>query len=301
MAKLMTASFKPTVATESSAAVAARFWIKAWSPACDPLAGALANNDTKLARSLVAGLIQPKGTESTGASAEADLDSIISITPGAVPGLLDDIKRLYASSLGPLATDILREHTLEPLHYPLQRHGKDIGYDYTRVDLGDHGFVSAGSEQLIPTFRLKENGAYGDRTVEECEGIDWSDHLRQEQYADGNPNRVEVKPIVLAVCGSGHAGSRGLLHLLSADSTVPVDVFNTRAVRVLLQHKWNAFGQAMFRRECMTYVVRAVAWQALAFMVAQHGTDAVAKDCRADVMMFGVALASMQALRDAAL
>jgi hypothetical protein len=226
---------------------------KMWSPEADLLAGALANNDTKLARSLVAGLTRPKGPKSgEGGSAEPapGLDDGISITPGAVPGLLDNLMQLYAIGLGALATDILREHGLVPAGYTLNA-------TYTRVDLED-SFASAGSNNFKPN------------------SINWSDHLQPGQYKDSsNAHRKDVKPVVLAVCGAGHAGDKGLVHLL-VKPNVPVAVFATRAVKLLVAHKWREFGNGMFLREVATFVAQVASWQTLAAVVAQSGGDVVA-------------------------
>ena len=104
----------------------------------------------------MAGLIQPKGTEHAkdgSAQPAPELDGGISITPGAVPGLLNDLQRLYVSGLGLLATEILRDHALAPAGYTLNT-------KYARVDLEDDSFASAGSEHLH-------------------KGIDWSDTCRK--------------------------------------------------------------------------------------------------------------------------
>ena len=255
VALVLAAGYKKTGATaDASEATAMQFWLRAWSPGCDSLAAALANNDTKLARSLVAWLIQPKGTESAkegSAQPVPELNDGFSITPGAVPGLLDDLLQLYVGGIGALATDILRDHGLAPAGYTLNA-------KYTRVDLEDGGFAFTGSDEFNPR------------------GITWSDHLQKEQFSDKNTNRKDVKPVVLAVCGAGHAGSRGLLHLLVSQPNVPVALFATRAVKLLLAHKWREFGKRMFLREVFAFVMQVASWQTLAAVVAQHGGAAVA-------------------------
>lgn len=52
---------------------------------------------------------------------------------------------------------------------------------------------------------------------------------------------------------------------------VDIGVFNSPIVSALLQHKWNAFGRSMFMLEVYMYVFRDIAWQALVFMIVQHG------------------------------
>ena len=81
---------------------------------------------------------------------------------------------------------------------------------------------------------------------------------------------------MLAVCGAGRAGSRGLLHLLVNQPNVPVAVFDTRAVKLLVAHKWREFGKGTFLREVFAFAVQIESWQTLAVVVAQHGGDAVA-------------------------
>ena len=56
---------------------------------------------------------------------------------------------------------------------------------------------------------------------------------------------------------------------------VPITVFQSPATKILIDHKWAAFGWNMFKREVAAFALRLIAWQLLAFHIARHGIDAV--------------------------
>eukprot|EP01047_Picozoa_sp_COSAG01_P009058 COSAG01_NODE_367_length_18064_cov_23.990315_2_plen_1367_part_00 len=296
--------------------------VSLWSVDLDPLVGLLSNNDTRLARQLLT--LLPKGLPRTGDGISDDVDSVLdpsdkelhgrapSITLPQVPGMVDNLQRMYSSGLGSVATALLREHGVAEAGYAPKGSWFGDPERCSRVELGSLGMAGAGSEELAPTFTFKKQRGKkrerwdertGQYTQDTAEGVDWCQHLKSEQCDYYNNKRIAVKPVVLAVCGAAHAGDQGLLHVLTQPG-VPVTVFDTRITKLLIAHKWQAFGRRMFLADATVFVLMLVAWQTLALLVAQHGDDAVAEvatGCAVAGALLGVAVPGMLAAARACL
>lgn len=120
--------------------------------------------------------------------------------------------------------------------------------------------------EKMQNAKAEEGNAVVDEKIatSHVDGIDWSSLLTEYQY-DQSPNRVKVKPVVTTIYGAGHAGKGGLLHVLFNTPGVPVEVFDTKIVRYLINHKWKEFGYDNFVRDLVAFSVMVS--KALAFIV----------------------------------
>jgi hypothetical protein len=205
------------------------------------------------------------------------------MTLAMAPNMTDNVKQLYKRGLSDLVSDLLLHHGVI-----------DAGYELLikNADLSQNGnVVSAGSMDLYPRHRKKERSHHGfidtmgvldtRRTREERDGIDWSDYLGKHQYHNTQDStnqihvqyRPDIKPQILGIRGAARAGEDGLLHVLVEDF-VAISAFESRAVKLLIHHKWAAFGQNTFLREIVLFAFRICAWQMLAFLIAQYGAGA---------------------------
>ena len=110
-----------------------------------------------------------------------------SMTLSKAPNMVANLRQMYEKSLGSLATEMLQECGVTELGYELPKvtvtgQYSHQNYDLTRLDLRDTAMASAGSEERSPTHLKRQYGFFGNRTDEERQGIDWSDHLENEQY-----------------------------------------------------------------------------------------------------------------------
>eukprot|EP01047_Picozoa_sp_COSAG01_P040377 COSAG01_NODE_3395_length_6148_cov_1.985948_1_plen_1195_part_00 len=283
-----------------------------WSANLDPLEASLNKNNAARARDLVN--LLPKGLpprteddthggsdDSAGPGGTQPHESAPPpITLAQVPGMVGkegkegNLQRMYSGGLGSVATALLREHGVVDAGYAPR---DTFCRDCDRAELGPLGLAaaSAGSEKLVPTF---EDNA--DSTIA---GIDWSQHLKVHQCASGNNKRINVKPVVLAVCDAARAADKGLLHVLARPG-VPVSAFDTRIAKLLIAHKWQAFGNRMFLIEAAVFVLMLAAWQTLALLVAQHGDAAMAElttGCAVAGALLGVAVPGLLAAARACL
>ena len=269
--------------------------VNMWTVQSDPLQSALVKNDTQLARKLVERLAkqplpasQESGTDSGDSSVHhgTKLDPVSedarhTIALAAVPNMVANLEALYAAGLGVQATELLREHGVaEPgqvkgyeLYQPDEIHMREV----SRCDLGADGMLPHGDDSPAP--------------------VGWLNSSRRKQDALatyeklGSSDAVAVKPVVLTICGAGRAAEAGLLHVLTQER-VPVAVFDTRLARLLVQHKWVAFGRRAFRHEVAVFGAMLAAWQALALLFAQHGGGAVVA-CASEGAAVAAVLASL--------
>jgi hypothetical protein len=203
------------------------FQLRCWTCSFDPLSVALSSNNTKLARELVDVILKASSTEDSDAAEQdkTDAQARTSMTLSMAPNMVANLKQMYEKGLGSVATELLQVHgVLEPGYELLTTHAD---FDTSRVALGD-GMASVGSEELNPTYLKKHYGYKGNRTGEKRQGIDWTDYLNEEQYLDEyhNPNRIDVKPAVLAIRDAGRPGNKGLLSVLTQPS-VPIAAFDS--------------------------------------------------------------------------
>ena len=122
---------------------------------------------------------------------------------------------------------------------------------------------------------------------EKRDGIDWEHFVKTDkrQHAGGNrrqekkkidSNQIEVKPQVVGVMNAADPAPHGLLHIV-CKPYVPIDAFDNRCLRVLIEYKWQAFGRETFRQEAGIFLFRLLIWQFLSFMIANYGDNAVPK------------------------
>eukprot|EP01043_Picozoa_sp_COSAG02_P013909 COSAG02_NODE_563_length_20290_cov_23.664108_13_plen_2651_part_00 len=179
-----------------------------------------------------------------------------------VPNMIMHLAQLFDSGLGPTATSLLADHGVADATYSLVAPNSDC-VDYSRVYLGRRCVATAGVEELYPSYGEPQR-----------EGVDWSRHLDKANFATDNTDRVEVRPVVVTIQGAGHAQDKGLLQLLTKPN-VPNSLFETDIVRIIVAHKWAAFGQDIFFQEVCVYTLMLVSFQVLVLMVATYGTDVV--------------------------
>ena len=206
---------------------------------------------------------------------EADLADHQMTLP-QVPYMVMHLNQLFDSGLGPTATALLADEGVTDATYSLapvfeeDASEHEVSIDYSRVDLGPDRVATAGLEELYPTYGEPQR-----------EGVEWSHYLDKRAFAADNTDRIEVKPVVLAIQGAGHALDKGLLHLLTKPN-VPNSLYETDIVRILVAHKWAAFGKDMFLGEVFVYMLMLASFQVLVLMVANYGADAIAELSKAE-------------------
>jgi hypothetical protein len=174
------------------------------------------------------------------------------------------------------AIDLLHEYGVVAARYGLAA-------KYARVDLeSTGGFVAIGHREFVPGFGTRN-------------GIDWSQHLPQDQYHIDSSNRVEVKTVVTAIRGAGHAGGDGLLHVLLQPG-VPIAAFDTTLVKSLVRYKCDQFGHRAFIFEATIFVAMLGSFALLTQVISQHGDAALAASVGPSRAWGGVLLAAAAGL-----